>query len=80
MRAGTELSLEGASTSGKILKNHNFFHYITGTLVTGGLWSPLGKGLGGAVGMGGYALLLSGVTWWLFPRGQACPGWLRGNR
>lgn len=46
MRAGTELSLKGSLTSGKILKNHNFFHYITGTLVTGGICSPLGKGLG----------------------------------
>ncbi|XP_057875439.1 uncharacterized protein LOC131080855 [Melospiza georgiana] len=30
MRAGTEFSLEGALTFGKILENHNFFHYITG--------------------------------------------------
>lgn len=30
MRTGTQLPLEGALTSGKILKNHNFFHYITG--------------------------------------------------
>nr|XP_014122354.1 uncharacterized protein LOC106629377 [Zonotrichia albicollis] len=30
MRAGTEFSLEGALTFGKILENHNFFHYVTG--------------------------------------------------
>lgn len=57
MRACTELCLEGALTSGKILKNHDFFHYKTGTLVTDGLWSPLGKGLKGPWLWVGLALL-----------------------
>lgn len=73
VRAGIGLSLKGALNSGEILKNHDFFHYITGTLVSGGLWSPLRKGLGG-LWVWGVILLLNGVTSWYFSRGQACPG------
>lgn len=45
-----QLPLEGALTSGKILKNHNFFHYVTGTLVLlvayGHHWGRVSGGYG----------------------------------